>query len=75
MALIRRIESLEIEQPSLHEEVEARGAIFEKDGRYLLQLNTYGRETRQIPGKVSQTIQFGPEGISELRRLLSQIPE
>ncbi len=74
MVLVNRIGTLELERTQLHDEVESRGTIFEHDGRYILQLNTYGRASRQIPGKVSQTIQFGPEGIRALRRLLDDIP-
>ena len=34
----------------------------------LLQIDTYGRETREIPGKKSQTIQLDRQGASHLRR-------
>lgn len=44
-----------------------------KDGRRFLTIETYGSENRQIPGKVSQSIQFGEEGARRLRELIETV--
>lgn len=63
-----------MERNALHGEASATFAIFETDGRYILQIDTFGSETREFPGKKSQTIQFGLEGLSQLRKILDEIP-
>ena len=71
MALIRRFEKLEGERHGLHDEVEARYAIFERDGKVFLQFNTYGRPSREAPGTVSQSIQLDRAGAEQLHKLLA----
>ena len=73
-----RVESLQpkvSERPSRHGEVEGTYSILEIDGERLLQIDTYGAPGRQIPGKVSQSLQFGPEGIKTLRHLLKEFDQ
>jgi hypothetical protein len=41
-------------------------------GRVLLQIDTYGRETREMPGKKSQTIQLDRDGATALFNILKQ---
>jgi hypothetical protein len=43
---------------------------FERDGRVILQIDTYGRDSRQVPGKQSQTIQLDREGAEALYNIL-----
>ena len=62
MALLRAFERKDRDRVSLHEEIAASYTVFERDGRMLLQIDTYGRDTRQEPGKQSQTIQLAREG-------------
>lgn len=73
MALIRHLKKSTMDRNSLHGEVEAAYSVFENDGRYILQIDTFGSDEREIPGKKSQTIQFGPEGLSQLRKILDDI--
>jgi hypothetical protein len=40
------------------------------DGKRYLQLDTFGSRTRQIVGKVSQSIQFDVASAAELKRLI-----
>jgi hypothetical protein len=70
MALVRAFEKLEGERQTLHEEVVARYATFQKDDRAFVQINTYGRATRQIPDKVSQSIQLDRDGAQQLVAIL-----
>ncbi len=74
MALVQSMTPLDIDTPTLHGEVEAKFKVFERDGRYILQINTYGSSKRQIQGKVSQTLQFGPKGLAQLKAILNGIP-
>jgi hypothetical protein len=70
MALVRRFEALESERSQLHQEVEAKYAIFERDGVGFVQINTYGRPDREIPGKVSQSLQLDRQGAEALVAIL-----
>jgi len=42
----------------VHEKVDASYTVFEKDGKKYVQIDTYGRVKRDIPGKISQSFQF-----------------
>lgn len=66
MALIRNFERKEMERVSLHDEIEATYSVFERDGRVLLQIDSYGRADREMPGKKSQTIQLDRDGARAL---------
>ncbi|MBC8036035.1 MAG: methionyl-tRNA formyltransferase [Rhizobiales bacterium] len=57
---------------SLHDEIDATYSVFEKDGRILLQIDTFGRSTREIPGKKSQTLQLDKRGAENLYRILQK---
>ncbi len=72
MALIRQFDKLDGERTTLHEEVEARYSVFERDGRGIVQINTYGRKDRDIPGKVSQTIQLERDSAKQLVDILTK---
>ncbi|CEJ86986.1 hypothetical protein HYPGJ_30841 [Hyphomicrobium sp. GJ21] len=41
-----------------------------KDSLPIVQIDTYGSEERKIPGKQSQTLQFGKEAAFELYKIL-----
>ncbi|MDN5786046.1 hypothetical protein [Pseudorhodobacter sp.] len=74
MALIEILAPVERRHPKKHEPVEAGFQIFEVGGQTYLQIVTYGTSERQIKGVVSQTIQFGPDGIAALRDVLKTLP-
>lgn len=57
----------------IHEAVEASYFAFVKDGQTYLQIDTYGSPNRKISGKVSQSIQFGPEAIALLRDVIGKL--
>lgn len=61
-----------MDRNSVHDEIEATYTTFERDGRVFVQIDTYGRESRDIPGKKSQTIQLDKEGAIALIGLLRQ---
>jgi hypothetical protein len=72
MALVRTFTRKIRERFTLHDEVEATYSAFERDGKALLQIDTYGRDARQIPGKQSQTLQFDREAGLALFNILKE---
>jgi hypothetical protein len=73
MALIQNLESTTLDRHRVHEEIAGSFAVFELDGKTYLQISTYGSSNRQIPDKVSQVIQFGPDGIAQLKDILAKL--
>ncbi len=72
MALITSFTRKDRDRVSLHDEIEATYSTFERDGRVLMQIDTYGRKTRQVPGKQSQTIQLDKRGAETLFGILKR---
>ena len=73
MALIRRFNlKPPRERMSAHGVIEADYIPFERDGRVLIQIDTYGSKGRQNPGKQSQTIQLDRESAYQLCALLKK---
>lgn len=73
MAVISRFEADDRSFKSLHPtRVVARYLTAESDGKKILQLNTYGSNNRQVPGKLSQTIQIDQSAAEELFQILKK---
>ena len=72
MALIRSFEKKNIDRASTHDPIDAKYAVIEKDGRILLQIDTYGRSSREHPEKVSQSLQFDRKSAEELYRIIKK---
>jgi len=70
MALIRSFTEKKMDRNSLHDEIEATYTVIDWDGRVLVQIDSYGRDTREIPGKKSQSIQLDREGGLALFKIL-----
>ena len=66
------IERIEKSRNTLHEKVSSTYTVFEKDGQKYFQLDTYGRDDRENPEKISQSIQLDEETARYLVRLLIQ---
>lgn len=47
-------------------QVIAHAKIFQTDGHRIVQIDTFGSEDRENPGKQSQTLQFGKESARQL---------
>ena len=72
MAIVRKMEPVRLERDSKHSEVNCTYSIVTDDsGIRYLQVDTYGSETRKIPGKKSQSIRFSPEAIEQLKTILA----
>jgi hypothetical protein len=61
-----------MERNSVHDEIQARYTTFEREGRIFIQIDTFGRDSREIPGKKSQTIQLDRDGAFALYSILKQ---
>ncbi|MCY1127544.1 hypothetical protein OU426_11815 [Frigidibacter sp. RF13] len=46
--------------------------VGERDGKKILQLNTYGSTGREIPGKLSQTLQLDESAARQLFQVLQR---
>ncbi|TGD64756.1 methionyl-tRNA formyltransferase [Tabrizicola sp. WMC-M-20] len=73
MARIDHLEQKDAVRTSIHSPVDATFHVFEADGVRYLQIDTYGSGERQIMGKTSQSIQFGEEGLAQLRQILEKL--
>lgn len=71
MAFVQAVERDERPVVALHAtQLVCKFAVGERDGKRILQLNTYGSVTRDVPGKLSQTLQFDEAGARQLFDIL-----
>lgn len=55
---INTIEKLDKERVFVHEKVYATYSSFDSMGEHYVQIDTYGKSDRDLPGKISQSIQL-----------------
>ena len=72
MALVRSFEQKEMSRNSLHKEISATYSVFGDGDIKVLQIDTYGSEDRQIPGKKSQSLQLDRQGAESLYLILKR---
>jgi hypothetical protein len=70
MALIRNFELGTLTRNSIHDAIDAKYAVIRNDDRTFVQIDTFGRASREIPGKKSQTIQLSRESGLQLIKIL-----
>lgn len=74
MALLKFFEPSDVQTGRVHEQVDCRYKVFENGSNGpVLQLDTFGSGLREIPGKVSQTIQLDRDSALELSRIIEKI--
>jgi hypothetical protein len=74
MALIRRLLAAPSVVGRVHRtSVDCYWKSFEAGGSRILQLDTFGSEDRQIPGKLSQTLQLDQEQARRLVNLINRV--
>ncbi len=74
MALVKKLEKIQLERYAPHKEVKSTFSIIsEMDGRKYLQIDTYGSKERVCEGKKSQSIRFAPEAINQLKEILMKL--
>ncbi len=72
MALIKSFTERKLDRYRTHDSIAASYARLERDGRLMLQIDTYGRDTREIPGKQSQSIQLDADSAAALYEILKK---
>jgi len=73
MALVTNLEKGFKDRDSIHKKTECSYFIvYDKGGKKYLQFDSYGSADREFQGKVSQSIQFSPDAIKQLKELLSK---
>ncbi|NYD80941.1 methionyl-tRNA formyltransferase [Brucella intermedia] len=70
MARLVEFERGQLNRFQLHDPIDAKYYIHEVDGRKLFQLSTFGRSSREMPGKLSQTIQLDENAAKQLYDIL-----
>ncbi len=70
MALIKQFVPSTMTRNALHDGIEAKYAVFNYDDRTFVQIDSFGRSTREIPGKKSQTIQLDRDSGAQLYKIL-----
>ena len=70
MALIRNFELGTMTRNSIHVPIDATYTIIRTDDRSFVQIDTFGRDSREIPGKKSQTIQLDKNSGLQLIKIL-----
>jgi hypothetical protein len=73
MALITSFEEKRMDRNSIHDAIDATYASFERDGRRFMQIDSYGRAVREMPGKKSQSIELDEKSARELFKILEDI--
>jgi hypothetical protein len=72
MARIETFIPKKLDRVTLHDPISADVICFERDGRKLLQINTSGRKSREMPGKISQSIQLDEKSAAQLFQMLKE---
>lgn len=67
---IKHIEKLEKDRNFVHDKVYATYSVFDELGEHYVQIDTYGRSNRELPGKISQSIQLDKTSAKVLFDLL-----
>lgn len=67
---IETIKRINKERNSLHAKVFTTYTAFEQNGKKYFQIDTYGRADREMPEKISQSLQFDKDSARVLVNLL-----
>lgn len=69
---IKHMEKLEKDRNFVHDKVYATYSVFDELGEHYVQIDTYGRSNRELPGKISQSIQLDQEAARMIFDLLKK---
>lgn len=72
MALIEKFQPVSSDVQKLHGAVTCGYRSFTVGGQRVLQLDTYGSTDRQIPNKISQSLQLDIDGARQLLRIIEE---
>ena len=71
MGRVNELKKVTLERDMKHRDVKCTYSIVNgPTGEKLLQVDTYGSESRQLPGKKSQSIRFTAEALRQLKEIL-----
>ena len=65
-----KIKKIDKNRNSIHEKVFSTYTVFEDSGVKYIQIDTYGRSEREMPEKISQSLQFDRETAKFIVNLL-----
>ncbi len=72
MARIDNFEKADMQRMQLHEVVDTKYYVHEIDGQKLIQISTFGKPTRELKNKLSQTIQMDVDAARRLYDILKE---
>ena len=72
MALLNKLEEKSPDRYSVHKPIEGTYMAFSESGKRYVQIDTYGSAARQVPGKISQSIQLDEALAKQLWTILSK---
>lgn len=72
MVDVSKMKRVEKQRVTVHAAARATYTIFEDEGKRYFQIDTYGRATRDMPEKISQTIQIDRQSAMKLISLLAE---
>ncbi len=64
------IKKIEKERISIHDKVMTTYSVFDDHGKKYVQIDTYGKSGRDLPGRVSQSFQFDKDSAEFMAKLL-----
>ena len=67
---LKQIKRMDKERNSIHDKVYSTYTVFEHCGSKYVQIDMFGRSDREMPGKISQTLQLDEEAAEFLVKLL-----
>lgn len=68
-----RLKKIDKEKNFIHEIVQATYSVFDRDGERYFQIDTYGKDDREMSEKISQSIQVDKKMALKLIDLLQQV--
>ncbi|MGD9753599.1 MAG: hypothetical protein AB7W59_21605 [Acidimicrobiia bacterium] len=72
MAFIARFEQRPLTPRAVHKDVLCGYNAIDVKGQQILQLETYGTDDREMPGKISQSLQLDRDGAAQLKQILER---
>ena len=72
MVDVSEMKLVEKQRVTVHSKARATYSVFEDGGKRYFQIDTYGSTTRDMPEKISQTIQIDRQSAMKLISLLAE---
>lgn len=72
MVDVSKMKQIEKQRVTVHSTARVTYSVFEDEGKRYFQIDTYGRSTRDMPEKISQTIQLDQQSAMKLISLLAE---